>query len=105
MHYPSYDLRLDLSYDLQVTTVTQSFVSLILNYGTSFAAVPATKKHFFDHFNWRLTSQLINDILNAIQKFSVCPVICCVNLKEIPLLLVVGKSITLLLLSITGSYQ
>ena len=43
-------------------------VPAILNSGTWFAAVPPTKTHFSDKFNWRLISQLINGISSVLQK-------------------------------------
>ena len=75
-----------------------------------FAAVPATKKLFFDRVNIRLNAQLINGISNVLQRilryfngtiistsfvpfFSVFLVTCCLNLNKILLLLWAGKSI------------
>ena len=72
------------------------------------------KNIFFDHFIWRLISQLINGISRVPQKllsqfngimistffvppFPVCPVICCLNFSQI-LLSLAGKSMLLLLL-------
>ena len=90
------------------------FLSVILNSGFWLAAIPATKIQSLDHFNLGLISQLTEGISSVPKKllryfnrtiistsfvtpFPVCPVICCLNLNEILLLLLAGKSITLLL--------
>ena len=49
----------------KVTTGTWPIVSVIVNVGTWFAAVPEMKKQFFEQFYIRLISQLINDISSA----------------------------------------
>ena len=94
-------------------------MSVIVNSGNLLAAVPATKIHFSIYFNWRLISQLTNGISIVLQKllryfngtisstsfvpqFPICPVCCCLNLKEILLLLLAGKPKILLLLSRVG---
>ena len=65
--------------------------------------------HFLDHFNWILISQLIKGISSVLQKlliffngtiiltsfmppFPTCPVIFCLKLNEVQLLLSLGKS-------------
>ena len=75
----------------------KSFVSVILNFGTRFAAVPAARILFLEHVNWRLISQLIKGITGVLQKllryfsgtiistsfvslFPVSRIICCLKL-------------------------
>ena len=100
----------------KVTAGTQSFVSVNLNSGFWFDAVPATRIQYLGHFNWRQILQLIKGISSVLQKllsyfngtiistsfvppFSVCLVICSLNLNEVLLLLLSGKLVILLLLS------
>ena len=101
----------------KVTTETLSLVSFIWKLGFWLFAVPATKMHFLDRFNWRLISQLIKGISSVLQKLlryfngtiistsfvpPGWPVICCLNLNE-ALLLSAGNSVILSLLSRAGS--
>ena len=58
-----------LSWVNKLTIRTWSFVSVIVNIGSWFAAVPATKKQFFDQLNIRLISKLIDGISSVLQKF------------------------------------
>ena len=95
-------------------------IIFIWNSGFWFAAVPSTRIQFFDHFNSRLISQLIEGVLSVLERllryfkgtiistsfvppFPVYPVICCLNSSEALLLLSARKSIILLLLSRAGS--
>ena len=57
-----------LSWVDKVTRGTYSFISVMLNSAFWFAAVPATRIKFLDHFNWRQILQLIKDILSDLQK-------------------------------------
>ena len=42
----------------KVTTGTQSFVLVVLNFGTWFGALTATRILFSEHANWKVISQL-----------------------------------------------
>ena len=104
----------------KVIARTWHFLSVILNVGTPFATVAATRVLFLKHVNWRVILELIEGISSVLQKLlryfngtiissffvptlPVCPPIYDLNLNELLLLLVAGKSIILPLLSIAGS--
>ena len=96
---------------LELMTGTKSFVSAKqMLAGSWFAAVPATKKQFFDQVEIRLISQLITGISSFLQKLlryfngtmilttivpscPVCFVIFSLNLNEMLSFLSAGKSI------------
>ena len=50
----------------KVTRGTYGLVSFIWNLGFWFAAGPATRIQFLDHFNWGLISQLIKSISSVL---------------------------------------
>ena len=91
-----------------------------MNFGFLFFKVPTIKKQLFDQVNIRLISQLINGTSSVLQKLLryfketiistsfaqllfVSPVIFCLNLNELLLLLLAGKSVITLLSPKGGS--
>ena len=57
-----------LSWVNKVMARIKTFVSVLLNVGSWFATVSATKKQLFNQVNLRLISQLINGISSILQE-------------------------------------
>ena len=99
-----------LSWVNKVTIRTESFLLVILNFGTWSATVTATRILYLGHVNGRVIPQLIKGISSVLQKllryfngtvistsfvppFPVCPVICYLKLNEWNMFIVINRKV------------